>query len=67
MLVLDVGTALIGFFWFETAIGGVAALEEPTVLSATSFANVPPTTLLPGAMLADEFFMVFFNDCIICE
>lgn len=69
MLVLDVGTALIGFFWFGTEMDGVAALEEPTVLSATSFANVPPTTLPPppGAMLPDEFFMVFFNDCIICE
>lgn len=63
VLVLDVGTALIGFFGFGTAMDGVAALE-PTVLSATSFAKVPPTTLPPPS--ADEFFMVFFNDCIIC-
>lgn len=39
---------------------------EPTVLSATSLAKVPPTFPPDATMLPDEFLMVFFNDCIMC-
>lgn len=54
---VEPGAALIGFFWLcWTAIEGML-LEPTTVLSASSFAKVLP---------ADEVFMVFFNDCIMC-
>lgn len=36
----------------------------PRVLSATNFAKVPPVLPPVPATVPDEFFIVFFNDCI---